>query len=167
MFLKSWFYLGLVLCVSSFMGASWSTTSDTANMYPSTYCSPVRDVQILSPNELSIVTQAARAGVDSQILRAVIQHESGFITDAYNPDDPSYGLGQVMPKYWRYTFIDQCGSEATAETLMDAEINICYAAHILAHFQHKYGYVAGIDAYNNGHGASRGYSDTVLELAGD
>ena len=167
MFLKHWFYLGFLSCVLLFTGASWSTRSDTSNMYPSTYCSPVRDVKLLNSNELLIVKHASLLGIDSNILTAVIEHESGFITDAYNPYDPSYGLGQVMPKYWRYTFIEQCGAEATPETLMDPEINICYAAHILAHFQQKYGPIAGIDAYNNGHGASHGYSDTVLGLAGE
>ena len=112
--------------------------------------------------DLIITKHAGRLGLDRQVLRAVIAHESGFITDAYNPDDPSYGLGQVMPKYWRYAFIAQCGAEATPETLMDPEVNVCYSAHILRHFMDEYGPVAGVDAYNNGSGESRGYSDRVL-----
>jgi len=148
------------------MEASWSSRSVEASTPLETYCEPVRSLTSVPLVDLLIAKYAAIARVESRILRAVIAQESGFVTNAYNPDDPSYGLGQVMPKYWRYGFIEQCGSEATPKTLMDAETNVCYAAHILRHFQDKYGPVAGIDAYNNGHGAARGYSDRVLELAG-
>lgn len=102
--------------------------------------------------------------VDPRLLAAVVYYESGFDPTAYNPADPSWGLGQVMPRYWRYTFVRQCGAEATAKTLMDPEIAICYSAHIFAHYykQHKNDPLAGITAYNNGTGHRNGYAQQVL-----
>lgn len=134
--------------------------------YVEPVCFPQAEVVLASPAELLIAKYAAKTGVSRNVLAAVIQVESGGDSLAVNPDDPSYGLGQVMPYWWRYAFVKQCGGEATPETLMDPELNICYSAHILKHFQSVYGYTAGIDAYNNGHGAARGYSDAVLDLVG-
>ena len=169
-YLKRLVYSVLVSSALLFTAGSWSTIHGSKRTIPSqpieTSCFPTRDVEQASEVSLLIAKYAAVARVSSKILTAVIAHESGFVPNAYNPNDPSYGLGQVMPKYWRYSFIDQCGSEATSVTLMDPEVNICYAAHILRHFQDKYGPVAGIDAYNNGSGAARGYSDRVLYLMG-
>ena len=125
-------------------------------------CYPKANVVLADRVDLLVTQQAARLRLDRRLLHAVIQHESGFDSLAYNPNDPSYGLGQVMPLYWRYSFVEQCGSEATPETLMRPAVNICYSAHILRHFIDKYGRVAGIDAYNNGNGRSRGYSNAIL-----
>lgn len=162
-YLKLLFYSALAVCALLSMEGSKSTRSDTDDMpRQEVYCYPDEDVVVASPLDLIITKHAVRLGLDRRVLRAVIAHESGFITDAYNPHDPSYGLGQVMPKYWRYAFIAQCGAEATPETLMDPEVNVCYSAHILRHFMDEYGPIAGVDAYNNGSGESRGYSDRVL-----
>lgn len=170
MFLKHLFYFCSLACVLLFTGTVWSAESDVAQSV--TYCYPNEEIQVYDPIvssvlsvlEIDMIIQrySRLLGLNSKLLRAVIAHESGFVTDAYNPDDPSYGLGQVMPKFWRYAFVAQCGSEATPETLMDPKINICYSAHILRHFMDEYGPIAGVDAYNNGTGESRGYSDTVL-----
>lgn len=164
MFLKHLFRLALACCALVSM-AGLDTKYTTVNIHsphPEAYCYPNEDVVLASPLDLLITKHAASLGLDRRVLRSLINYESGFIVDAYNPDDPSYGLGQVMPKYWRYVYIEQCGSEATPETLMDPEINICYSAHILRYFIDRYGPVAGVDAYNNGTGASRGYSTRVL-----
>lgn len=110
--------------------------------------------------------EAKRAGVDSQILWAVVQHESGGDPHAVNPDDPSYGLGQVMPRWWRYVFVRQCGNKATPETLMDPRLNLCYTAHILAYAQRRYSgdRSSMISYYNTGdphRGRYNGYNRAV------
>lgn len=161
MFLKRLFYSCSLSCVLLFMGTAWSADYDVADM-PVTYCYPNEEIQVFDPIEYLIKKYSTMLKLDSRILTALITHESNFVTDAYNPNDPSYGLGQVMPKFWRYAFVAQCGNEATAETLMNIETNICYSAHILRYFMDEYGPVAGVDAYNNGTGEARGYSDIVL-----
>ena len=164
MFLRHLFHSALLYCalLSTAGLDTGSTGASTTSNFQEAFCYPRADVVLASSLDLLITKYAARLGLDRRVLRAVIAHESGFDTLAYNPDDPSYGLGQVMPKYWQYAFITQCGAEATPETLMDPEINVCYSAYILRHFMDVYGPVAGVDAYNNGTGASRGYSDKVL-----
>lgn len=110
-----------------------------------------------------------KVGVDPRLLAAMAYHESGFKRTAYNPDDPSYGLMQVMPYFWRNSFIRECGDQATEETLYDPQIAICYGAHIAAFYksQHPDNERAGIVAYNNGSGRYNGYARMVyraLEL---
>ncbi len=161
MHLKHFLYSCSLLCAMLLLAPTWSAEYDVADM-PVTYCYPNEEVSVVTSINLLIAKYSAMLRLDSRVLRAVIAHESAFVVTAYNPSDPSYGLGQVMPKFWRYAFVAQCGAEATPETLMDAELNICYSAHILRHFIDRYGRVAGVDAYNNGTGESRGYSDTVL-----
>ena len=153
---------GLLLLFSVLLFTGAHTPSDTTSRQPVASCYPNADMAVVDPLDLLIEAQAARLSLNPKLLRAVIAVESAFDTLAYNPDDPSYGLGQVMPLYWRYAFVKACGSEATPETLMDPAINVCYSAHILRHFIDAYGPVAGIDAYNNGTGHARGYSDAVL-----
>lgn len=141
---------------------SLNPTEYTSPNHPVVYCYPNADVKVTPPLDILIGIHARRVGLDPRLLRAVIAVESAFDSLAFNPNDPSYGLGQVMPYHWRHAYTKACGSEATPETLMDPEINLCYSAHILRYFIDVYGPVAGIDAYNNGTGSSRGYSDAVL-----
>ena len=99
-----------------------------------------------------------------RLLESVIWHESRWDSAAVNASDPSYGLGQVMPRYWRHAFVTECGEEATSRTLMRAELNICYTAHILAHYMRIHGDERkALNAYNNGTGRESTYADKVLE----
>jgi hypothetical protein len=104
------------------------------------------------------------AGIEPRLLVAMAHHESGLLARAINPDDPSYGLLMVMPKYWRRGFVSECGSEATPTTLLNPRVNICYGAYVAAHFarQHPRDRMAQITAYNNGSGTPNGYADKVL-----
>jgi soluble lytic murein transglycosylase-like protein len=110
---------------------------------------------------------ASRAGIDPELLAAVIQHESGGDSLAINHDDPSYGLGQVMPLWWQYTFVEQCGAEATPETLLRADINVCYTAQILALAQARFGNQSStLSYYNTGtphRGIENGYVASVQQ----
>lgn len=103
------------------------------------------------------------AGVDPVTLMAMSALESEFNPRAYNPADPSYGLMAVMPRYWRNSFVRECGERATPETLRDPRVGICYGAYIAAHFarQHR-DEIRKITAYNNGSGQPNGYARVVL-----
>ena len=149
------------MCASVFTAPTWSARSEVDDT-PQTYCYPNEDVVQVGNVHLLLARYSAKLRLNHRVLTAVIAHESGFVVDAYNAADPSYGLGQVMPRFWRHAFVTQCGSEATPTTLMDPAVNICYSAHILRHYIDAYGPVAGIDAYNNGTGQARGYSEHIL-----
>lgn len=103
--------------------------------------------------------------LDPWLLAAIAYQESRFNPNAYNPSDPSWGLMQVMPKFWGYAFVSECGSPATPQTLLDPEVAICYGAHVYAHYRsrHPDNHIAGITAYNNGSGRPNGYADQVLQ----
>ena len=114
-----------------------------------------------------IAEEAERAGIDPRLLAAVVQHESGGDSLAINHADPAYGLGQVMPLWWRSVFVQECGEEATSVSLMRARLNLCYTAHILALASDRFdGDQASIlSYYNTGtphRGITNGYVDAVV-----
>ena len=113
-----------------------------------------------------IAEEANRAGIDPQLLAAVVQHESGGDSLAINHIDPAYGLGQVMPKWWRTVFVEECGTEATPTSLLVARTNLCYTAHILAFAQDRFGSRDMVlSYYNTGtphRGITNGYVDAVV-----
>lgn len=116
--------------------------------------------------EKFVKQEAVRAGIEPELLMAVVLHESGGNPEAINRDDPSYGLGQVMPRWWRYVFVEECGAEATPETLMDPQINLCYTAHILryAHGRYSGDRSSILSYYNTGtphRGITNGYVHDV------
>lgn len=111
-----------------------------------------------------VVERATELNLPDGFVERVIWHESQWDSAAVNASDPSYGLGQVMPRYWRHAFVTECGEEATSRTLMRAELNICYTAHILAHYMRIHGNERkALNAYNNGTGRESTYADKVLE----
>ena len=110
--------------------------------------------------------QSRDLGLRPEVLGALIYQESRWDSTAINHADPAYGLGQVMPKYWRDTFVNQCGVQATPTTLMRVSTNICYTAHILAHFVSVHGNIHdALNAYNNGTGRDSSYAERVLNDA--
>ena len=113
--------------------------------------------------EILLGRYAAQTGVDPSLLLAVITQESRLDSLAVNPNAPSYGIGMVMPKWWRYKYVRQCGAEATPITLMRMDVGMCYTAHILSYFIGRYGTRRGVNAYNNGRGHDWGYADEVFE----
>lgn len=110
---------------------------------------------------------ASKAGIDPDLLAAVIQHESGGDSLAVNHSDPAYGLGQVMPRWWGKVFTEECGVEATPETLLRADVNICYTAQILALATARYGAQDhALSYYNTGtphRGIENGYVAAVRQ----
>lgn len=103
-----------------------------------------------------------KAGVDPILLASIAYQESRFNPRAYNPNDPSWGLMQVVPRFWRYGFVSECGAEATKETLYEPRVSICYGAHIAAYFGATYITLPrNVTAYNNGSGRPNGYYELV------
>lgn len=107
-----------------------------------------------------------QTGVSSEILIAIAYKESDLIETAYNPDDPSWGLMQVMPKWWQYSFVEKCGVEGTPENLVIAEHGICYGAHVFKHFLTKFDgdVTKALSGYNTGRPIRTVYSRRVNEV---
>lgn len=111
-----------------------------------------------------IIHYSEQAGIPDSMVKAVIEQESGGDPAAINHADPSYGLGQIMPRWWRHAFVEECGDEATPETLMRDDLNICYTAHILGYLNERYkGNPTQIFSYYNTGSPSRGeqYAEAV------
>lgn len=160
-FRGSWLSLLAVLLLCILLTGSYEPRYSTIPKRTATV--PTVDGECFKwPSRLETVIgrYAAQAGVEPDLLLAVITQESGLDSLAFNPDDPSYGIGQVMPKWWRYSFVRQCGAEATAENLMRLDVGMCYTAHILSRLIDRHGLRAGLNAYNNSRGR---YANEVLE----
>lgn len=159
--------LGVILAASCISVNIYASTEQPT---PEIFLGPLYASAPVPPTIPQLIEQEAlRAGIDPALLSAIVQHESGGDSLAVNPDDPSYGLGQVMPKWWRYVFIKQCGDEATPETLMRARLNLCYAAHILAYASSRFDgdQTSIISYYNTGtphRGVHNGYNSAVSSL---
>lgn len=103
------------------------------------------------------------AGVDPITLVAMAAYESEFNPRATNPNDPSYGLLAIMPRFWKDSFVRECGTRATPSTLTNPRVNICYGAYIAAYFAQEHENIGRqITAYNNGTGIPNGYAKVVL-----
>lgn len=70
-----------------------------------------------------------KTGVSPRVLAAVSYIESRFCNHQLSWAGAT-GCMQVMPKYWRGVFHEQCGGS----DLWNTRINICYGAHILKHY---------------------------------
>lgn len=89
-----------------------------------------------------------RYGVGSDWIRAVIDVESNFNPDAFNPNDPggAYGLMQIIAATARgYGVTD-------LSTLFDPAVNIDVGTHLLSDLQALYGkdFRRVYSAYNSG-----------------
>lgn len=96
-----------------------------------------------------IITQAADSwSVPESWIRAVIQVESGWNPNAYNPNDPdgARGLMQIIgPTARAYGIVD-------LSSLYDPVINIAVGTHLLSDLRNQYGndFQRVYSAYNSG-----------------
>ena len=100
--------------------------------------------------DASIEYFAAQYGISENWIRAVIQVESNWNPNAYNPNDPgggAYGLGQILLSTAR-----GLGYTGSADGLFDPATNIHYIAQLLAQLRDAYGddFRRVYSAYNSG-----------------
>jgi soluble lytic murein transglycosylase-like protein len=101
--------------------------------------------------------EAQRAGLDPQLVFAVIEVESSFNKRAVSPVG-ALGLMQIMP-FWTDVL-----SEGDSERLFEPEINVRYGCLILAHYlEIEKGDVARALARYNGSLGRYVYPDKVFE----
>lgn len=86
--------------------------------------------------------------VEPELLRAIAIVESGENVAAYNPDDPSYGLMQIL--WTGSNHLNVVGWPPTsAEALYNPAYNIQIGSQILDWNITTYGFMKGIIIYNN------------------
>lgn len=101
--------------------------------------------------------EAQRAGLDPQLVFAVIEVESAFNAKAVSPVG-ALGLMQIMP-FWTEVL-----SDSDSQRLFDPEINIRYGCLILSHYiEIEKGNVARALARYNGSLGKYVYPDKVFE----
>lgn len=101
--------------------------------------------------------EAQRAGLDPQLVFAVIEVESAFNVKAVSPVG-AMGLMQIMP-FWT-----QVLSDSDSQRLFDPEINVRYGCLILSHYlEIEKGNVARALARYNGSLGKYVYPDKVFE----
>ena len=96
-------------------------------------------------------TVGEQYGVDWRLLKAVASVESSLRPDAYNPDDPSYGLMQILctgdGEVCENAFnIDPW--PVRRQELYDPQLNVSLGAQILGWNIRTYGLEKGVAVYN-------------------
>ena len=95
-----------------------------------------------------------RKGVDWKLLKAIAIVESSLKVQAYNPNDPSYGLMQLLCR--QNDGSGTCSNKLNVRDwppsdpnqLFDADYNVHIATQILAWNIKNYGFKRGIATYN-------------------
>lgn len=111
-----------------------------------------------------IASNASRYGVEAALIRAIIRQESNFNVNAVNPNDPSYGLMQIMPilaQDFGYVKEWQNVTEAEVAMIKRPDTNVQIGTRFLAKLLGKYPqgvaiqmYNVGEAGYNSGHRAA-------------
>jgi soluble lytic murein transglycosylase-like protein len=100
-----------------------------------------------------IIAQAQANGLDPNLVRGLVGHESAFQADSIGDDGASIGLMQIQLKT-----AQGLGFTGTAQGLTDPETNLTWGCQYLAQQITTAGAVdAGLSAYNGGYRPSLGF----------
>lgn len=119
---------------------------------------PVAQLEINSHVEKT----AKRYGLDSKIIKALIEEESGWISSAEGDDGNSIGLMQIQER-WHKERMKRLG----VTNLYDSEQNITVGCDVLSELLNKYGnYEDALSVYNSGNiYDGKQYAERVLNAA--
>ena len=95
-----------------------------------------------------IYSKYSNSFASGNLLRAVAIVESGEKADAYNPNDPSYGLMQILYTGSNKFYIDGW-PPTSADDLYNPDYNVKLGAQILGWNIKTYGFMRGIMCFNN------------------
>lgn len=136
----------------------------TAIDNPEVYTKPLPDPVPISQLETNnhIDKMAKRYGLDSRIIKALIEEESGWVTSAEGDNGNSIGLMQIQER-WHKDRMKRLG----VTNLYDSEQNITVGCDILSELLNKYGnYRDALSAYNSGNiKDGRAYAERILNAA--
>lgn len=137
-----------------------ATAIDNPEVYTKPLSDPVPVAQLETNNHID--KMAKRYGLDSRIIRALIEEESGWLASAEGDDRESIGLMQIQ-KRWHKERMKRLG----VNDLYDPEQNITVGCDILSELLNKYGnYTDALSAYNSGNTKDgRDYAERILNAA--
>lgn len=102
---------------------------------------------------------ATRSGVDPNIVKAIIQEESGGNPNAVGDNGESIGLMQIQPKHHKKRM-----EELGIVSLFDPQENVILGCSILSDLYDKYGnYEDALSVYNSGNTEDgKAYAERIL-----
>ena len=136
----------------------------TAIDNPEVYTKPLPDPVPVSRLETNnhIDKMAKRYGLDSRIIKALIEEESGWVASAEGDNGQSVGLMQIQER-WHKDRMKRLG----VNDLYDSEQNITVGCDILSELLNKYGnYKDALSVYNSGNTKDgQAYAERILSAA--
>jgi glycoside hydrolase family 23 protein len=136
----------------------------TAIDNPEVYTKPLPDPVPVAQLEINshVEKTAKRYGLDSKIIKALIEEESGWVASAEGDNGNSIGLMQIQER-WHKERMKRLG----VTNLYDSEQNITVGCDILSELLNKYGnYRDALSAYNSGNiKDGRAYAERILNAA--
>ena len=136
----------------------------TAIDNPEVYTKPLPDPVPVAQLEINdhIDKMAKRYGLNPDVIKALIEEESGWCESAEGDNGNSIGLMQIQ-KHWHKDRMKRLG----VTNLYDPEENITVGCDILSELLNKYGnYKDALSAYNSGNTKDgRAYAERILNAA--
>ena len=137
-----------------------ATAIDNPEVYEKPLPEPVPVAQLETNNHID--KMAKRYGLDSRIIKALIEEESGWVASAEGDNGQSVGLMQIQER-WHKDRMKRLG----ANDLYDPEQNITVGCDILSELLNKYGnYRDALSVYNSGNiHDGKQYAERILNAA--
>lgn len=137
-----------------------ATAIDNPEVYTKDLPDPVPVTELETNNHID--KMAKRYGLDSRIIKALIEEESGWVASAEGDNGQSVGLMQIQER-WHKDRMKRLG----VNDLYDSEQNITVGCDILSELLNKYGnYEDALSVYNSGNVYDgKQYAERILNAA--
>ena len=134
-----------------------ATAIDSPEVYTKSLPDPVPVAQLETNNHIDKI--AKRYGLNPDIVKALIEEESGWVASAEGDNGNSIGLMQIQER-WHKERITRLG----ITNLYDPEQNVTVGCDILSELLNKYGnYEDALSVYNSGNTEDgKAYAERIL-----
>jgi len=137
-----------------------ATAIDNPEVYTKDLPDPVPVAQLEINDHIDKMTK--RYGLDSRIIKALIEEESGWLASAEGDNGQSVGLMQIQER-WHKERMKRLG----VTNLYNPEENVTVGCDILSELLNKYGnYKDALSVYNSGNTKDgQAYAERILSAA--
>ena len=134
-----------------------ATAIDSLEVYTKPLPDPVPVAQLETNNHIDKI--AKRYGLNPDIVKALIEEESGWVASAEGDNGNSIGLMQIQER-WHKERLTRLG----ITNLYDPEQNVTVGCDILSELLNKYGnYEDALSVYNSGNTEDgKAYAERIL-----
>ena len=134
-----------------------ATAIDSPEVYTKPLPDPVPVAQLETNNHIDKI--AKRYGLNPDIVKALIEEESGWVASAEGDNGNSIGLMQIQER-WHKKRLTRLG----ITNLYDPEQNVTVGCDILSELLNKYGnYEDALSVYNSGNTEDgKAYAERIL-----